>query len=219
MATNDIEKIVAAWSLSGASTLNPGTTFAELKRVSRKLEKRLPDDFVALYEHCDGGDVLHGNIHLYPLDGEDLSVLRASAFLRRHDWPIPPELIVFAGDGQGGSFGLWLPKDGNSRPFVIEVAEIFEGGSLSVTGTSLTGFLRGRSAYYSLLLKAPQAAMEALDLPVEFRQRLSSSNLKDNDYEALIRWANPDLPEHPICPYKSRLTADDIRRMASQANA
>jgi hypothetical protein len=214
METNDIEKIVASWSLSGTSTLNPGATSEELKYVRRRLEKNFPDDFIALYEQCDGGDLLHGNIQLYPLDGEDLSILRASAFLRRHDWPIPPELLVFAGDGQGGSFGLWLPKDGNSRPFVIEVGEIFEDGSLSVTGTSLTGFLRGRTAYYLLSLESPRAALEELGIPIEFRRRLNSS-----DYDALIRWANPDLPEFPISPYEARLTADDVRRLASYKNA
>ena len=219
MATSDIEKIVASWSLSGASTLNPGATSQELRRVCRRLEKNFPDDFIALYEQCDGGDVLHGNIQLFPLDGEDLSVLRASAFLRRHDWPIPPELIVFAGNGQGESFGLWLPKDGNSPQFVIEVGAIFKDGSLSVTGTSLTGFLRGRSAYYLLLLESPPAALDELCLPMEFRHGLNRSKLNDSGYEALIRWANPDLPKHPISPYESRLTADDIRRLASQMNA
>jgi len=215
MATNDIERIVASWNLSCASTLNPGATLAELKRVGRKLEKSLPDDFMALYEHCNGGEVLHGNIQLYPLDGEDLSVLHASAFLRRYDWPIPPELVVFAGDGQGGSFGLWLPKDGNSRPFVIEVGESVEDSSLSVTGTSLSGFLRGRTAYYLLSLESPSAAFEALGLPAELRERFQSSELEDGDYETLIRWANRDLPEFPVSPYEARLTADDVRRLAS----
>lgn len=212
MATDDIEKIVAAWKLSGKSTLNPGATSSELRHIGRRLEKQLPDDFVALYEHCDGGDLLNGNIQLYPHDGEDLSVLRGSAFLRRYDWPIPPELVVFAGNGTGGSFGLWLPKDGSGRPFVIEVGEIFEDGSLSVTGTCLAGFLRGRSAYYLLSLESPLAALEALGLPADFRR-------KDTDYEAIMRWANPDLPEFPVDPYESRLTADDVRRLASRKKA
>jgi hypothetical protein len=218
MATSDIERIVASWDLSGTSTLNPGATPEDLKRVRRRLERNFPNDFIALYEHCDGGEVLHGNIRLYPLDGEDLSVLRASAFLRRYDWPIPPEVIVFASNGQGESLGLWLPKDGSGRPFVIEVGEIFEDDSLSVTGTSLTGFLRGRSAYYLLALQAPPAALEALGLPVEFKRSCSSYDLNHSHYEALIRWANPDLPQHPVSPYESRLTAEDVRRLAGQKN-
>lgn len=186
MATNDIERIVASWSLSGTSTLNTGATSEELRRVSRRLDKSFPDDFISLYEQCDGGDVLGGNIQLYPLDSEDLSVLRASAFLRRHEWPVPPELIVFAGNGLGDSFGLWLPKDGNSPPFVVEVGQIFEDGSLSVTGTSLTGFLLGRSAYYLLLLESPPEALDELCLPMVFRRGLNRRWLNESGYEALI---------------------------------
>lgn len=98
-------------------------------------------------------------------------------------------------------------------PLVVEVGEIFEEGSLSVTGTSLSGFLRGRSAYYVLLLECPKAASEALDLPKRFRSK-RAEDLDDADYEALMRWANPGLPRQPVSSYEARLTADDVRRLA-----
>jgi hypothetical protein len=213
LGRKDIEAVVRCWELSGTSTLNAGATPEELKDAARTLGRDLPDELVALYSHCNGGDVLEGNIDLYPVDGEELSLVQGSDFLRRYKWPISQEVIVFAGDGQGGSFGLWLPRDQIGRPFVVEVGEIFEEGSLAITGTSLSGFLRGRSAYYAFLLESPDDASRSLGVPEQFTPK-RADELHDQYYEALMRWANPDLPEFPVSSYEARLTADDVRRFA-----
>lgn len=216
MGRKDIEAVVRCWELSGTSTLNAGATPEELKDAASTLGRDLPDELVALYSHCNGGDVLGGNIHLYPVDGDELSLVQGSDFLRRYKWPIPQEVIVFAGDGVGGSFGLWLPGDQIGRPFVVEVGEIFEEGSLAITGTSLSGFLRGRSAYYVFLLESPDDALRSLGVPEQFTRKRADEP-DDHDYEALMRWANPDLPEFPVSSYEARLTADDVRRFAKGA--
>lgn len=213
MGLNDIEAVVRCWELSGVSTLDAGATPQKLKNVVRKLGRQPPDELMTLYSYCNGGEILEGNIQLYPLDGTELSLLTAADFLRNHQWPIPQELILFAGDGQGGSFGLWLPETHIGRPLVVEVGEIFEGGALAVTGTSLSGFLRGRSAYYALLLDVPEVASTSLGVPKTLTRK-PAEELDDDDYEAFMRWANPGLPDFPVSSYEARLTADDVRRLA-----
>jgi hypothetical protein len=48
----------------------------------------------------------------YPLaspeeDDEALTLATASDLLRSWDWPVPDEMLIFGGNGQGDSFGLW----------------------------------------------------------------------------------------------------------------
>jgi len=65
-------------------------------------------------------------------------------------WHIPKEIRLFAGDGGGGMFGIWLAETGNpiyNYP-IIEVGELFEEGCMGVAGTNLISFLRGWSAYH-----------------------------------------------------------------------
>lgn len=216
MGREGIDSVVRCWELSGTSVLNAGATPEDLQRAAHALGRVLPDELVALYSRCNGGEVLEGNIQLYPIDGDELSLVQGSDFLRGYDWPIPQELIVFAGDGQGGSFGLWCPQDQVGRSFVVEVGEIFEGGSLAVVGTSLSGFLRGRSAYFALLLEAPDDATRALGVPEQFACK-RGDEVDEHDYDALVRWANPGLPQSAVDPYEARLTADDVRDLAKGA--
>jgi hypothetical protein len=213
MAKESIDNIVRCWEISGAAGQYEGATAQQLEDAQHRLGRRFPDEFTALYERCNGAEVLDGNLQLYPLDGQELSVLHASEFLRAADWPIPSELVVLAGDGQGAVFGLWLPENAGGRALVVEVGQIFEEGSLSVTGTSLSGFLRGRTAYYLLLLEAPAAAVERLGLPKGLRTK-EADGLDDSDYEAFLRWANPDLPDHAVSSYEARLTPGEVRRLA-----
>ena len=80
MANEHIDKVVGCWEASGVSTLNQGATQQQRQDAERLLGRSFPDEFVALYEHCTGGDVLEGNIQLDTLDGADLSVVQASDF-------------------------------------------------------------------------------------------------------------------------------------------
>lgn len=208
-----IGTIVKVWRESGDSTLEPGATPEQLREAERAIGRALPEEFAALYRRCNGAYVLEGNIQLYPLEGDKLSVVQASQFLRSSDWPIPPELVVFGGNGGSELFGLWLPHDGGGRPLVVEVGAIHEDGSFAVTGTSLGRFLLGRTSYYLLLNEGPKTLIGSLALPARFSER-DADDLDDEDYEALLRWADPDLPEPPVSSYDARLTADDLRRLA-----
>jgi len=209
-----IETIVRSWEMSGASDMEAGATREELAEVARALGREWPDEFVDLYMMCNGGGILGGNLELYPLDGSDISLARASRFLLDNGWPIPNELVVFAGDGTGNQFGLWLPAEEQSMTMVVEVGEIFEEGSFAVTGTSISGFLHGRSAYYLHLLECPESALDLLGAPPWFKER-PAEELTDEDYESILRWANPGLPEHSVSSYEARLTAAHLRALAT----
>nr|WP_290668306.1 SMI1/KNR4 family protein [Ardenticatena sp.] len=209
MGSVDIESIVRSWVLSGTSHLEPGATIEEIEQATRILGRQIPEDFVSLYSRCNGGYILGGNLNLYPLADDELSFVSASDVLRRYGGPIPPEVIVFADDGQGNLFGLWFPKEGIGRPLIVEIGEIFEEDCMAIIGTSFTAFLRGWSAYHMLLLEMPDEAPKTLDVPQRF-MRKRGTWLNDEDYETLMCWANPGLPDLPISPYEARLTANDV---------
>ena len=168
---------------------------------------------MSLYLHCNGASILGGNLQLYPLSKGELSLISASDFHRSCGWPIPPEVIVFGDDGQGDLFGVWLDREGIGRPLIVEIGEIFEEGCMAVTGTSLRGFLWGLSAFHALSFGGPDEALRSLGIPKGFMGKFGGS-LDDRDYEELMRWSNPDLPNLPLSPYKARLTAEDVRRLS-----
>ena len=146
MASPNIDAIVRSWRLSGECELGAGATQEQLRSAEQLIGRTFPSELFDLYSQCDGAHVLRGNLQLDPLDGRDSSVVRSSPWLRSVGWPVPDELIVFAGNGGGDSFGIWLPRVGHHAPLVIEVGAIFEEGSFAVVGTSLGAFLRGRTA-------------------------------------------------------------------------
>lgn len=69
---------------------------------------------------------------------------------------------------------------------------------------------------YLLLLECPKSAVDELGVPASSRAR-SADELDDSDYEALCRWADPELPHLPVSSYAARLTVDDVRRVANRA--
>jgi hypothetical protein len=216
MSVRDIDAILSSWTSSGACTLSLGATIAQLHEAESNLCRTFPEEFFELYRRCNGADVLDGNIQLYPLDGGDLSVAHSSEFLRASGWPIPEELVIFAGNGGGDSFGLWLPENWTRDTVVVEVGAILTGGSFAIVGTSLARFLRGRTAYYLLLLECAGVALDKLEVPPNLRKRQSDA-LDEENYDAFLRWASPELPDYALSPYEARLTAEDLRSYARKA--
>jgi hypothetical protein len=215
----DLDAIVRSWELSGSSELEPGASYDALQEAQRKLGRTFPLEFAALYRRFNGGGVVGGNIIFYPLDGEDPSVVQSSGRMRTYDWPIPDELLVFASDGSDDLFGLWLPKTGARINPVIEVGQNGDDGGFSIHATSFFGFLRGRTAYYLLLQddeiprRTLSRALDAIGVPSALRT--PGDDLGEEEYDALLRWANPGLPETPLSD--ACLTADDISRFVEQA--
>src|SRR5687767_237898 len=126
-----IEQVIAAWGL--AAELNhasPGGVSAdEIAAAERALGRTLPHDVRQLYAAYDGGGFIHSDIVVLPLlprKPDDLALTTASALIRSWGWPIPPELVVFGGNGGDESYGLWLPEWSAQNALVIEIAEAFD---------------------------------------------------------------------------------------------
>jgi hypothetical protein len=219
-----LEKVLRAWDLSASlHRPNPAASAEEIALAERQLDRRLPASFKQLYAAAGGGSFLHGNLVLEPPlpragADEDMALTTASALLREAEWPIPHGLVTFGGNGADDHFGVWLPGDREARPLIVQIGEIFEDASFAVIGDDLASFLAGWSAYYLLLLGDEADAGPALDeLGVPAQLRVQSSDLGDDDMDALLAWASPHLPDvHPDA-YERGLTADDVAKVARAA--
>jgi hypothetical protein len=197
-----------------------GASLDAIAKAERVLGRSLPRDLIELYMEHDGGDFVGGNIQLFPLHAvmEDESTLTtASVLLRLWQWPIPPELVMFASDGSDGCFGLWFSGPETPDPLVVELAESFSPDSLAVVGDTLAGFLAGRSAYYLVGYAmdgyATEPALDVLGVPDELRFT-TPSQLDDDAYFAMLRWANPGLPDPRPDPYRRGLTPAQVNEVA-----
>jgi hypothetical protein len=147
-----IDLILKAWEVSDNTFLSPGASDDAIAVLERVLHGSLPGDMRACYQRTDGADVLGGNIALYPIEGAKFSVCELSQFYRDCKWPVPEDLVIFAGDGCGDPFGIWAPSGGGSKPLIVQVGAIFfDRRCMAVVGTSFSRFLLGRTAYYLLL--------------------------------------------------------------------
>jgi hypothetical protein len=185
----------------------------ELDSVEQSIGRPLPGAFRELYQRHDGGSWLGSDLVLMPLQtGGELSVAQASAAHRAWDWPVPDELVLFGNDGCGDPVGLWLPATA-TRPIVAKIGAIFEPGCMGIVGEDLNAFLRAWTAYYLLLpdREAATAGLDALELP----DHLRSDDPDDETFAHIVEWASPTITGSMSDPYKARLTADDVRRIAA----
>src|SRR4051794_3642124 len=96
-----LERVIAAWQLAGdAGDRRPGAADADLDRAEQALGRALPAPVRELYRWTDGGSFIEGNLSLHPLlpeagDPDDLALSSASEALRRWEWPVPEDLVVF----------------------------------------------------------------------------------------------------------------------------
>ena len=147
-------------------------------------------------------------------------------------WHIPKEIRLFAGDGGGGGFGIWLPETDNpiyNHP-IIEVGELAgEEGCMGIAGTNLLSFLRGWSAYRMMM---QQAILEEVDKSKESEfldklqvpQWLRYEHFDESQYDAthawddphftqLRKWADPQLPDPSGRSYNQEYTIADLKRI------
>lgn len=174
----------------------------------------MPPAFRELYARHDGGSWLAGDLVLFPLVREhDLTVARASTTYRGWEWPVPEELVLIGTGGGGDPIGLWVPAATPGRPLVVGVGSVFEPGCLGILGEDLDSFLRAWTAYHLLLPDREEvtAALDALELP----RRLRADDPDDETFALVGEWASPTIPRSLRDPYQARLTADDVRRFAS----
>jgi hypothetical protein len=152
-----------------------------------------------------------------------------------YKWHIPKEIRLFAGDGGGGAFGIWLLACGNpiyNHP-IIEVGELAgEEGCMGIAGTNLLSFLRGWSAYRLMLeesnelrivelgedkdaptrLKRIQTALDMLQVP----QSLRGDNF-DDEIAPFRKWADPQLPDPYGTSYSQQYTIGDLKRLFGES--
>lgn len=205
-----MERVFRAWAASPAlHAPKPPARAEQIDSLEKSLSFVLPSAMRDLYRRSNGGQFLGGNVILHPLEGTDLSVARASAFLRAANWPIPAQLVILGSDGQGDPWGLWSPGAPGVQPAVVSVGQLFEPESLAVAGTSLERFLTVRTAYYSLVLGAPSAALDELGLPIELR----TANPDDRTWAEIQAWADPALAGISLDPYESPMAAHGIEAL------
>lgn len=214
------QRLQTAWKASASQhTFRPGVSTRAISDVESRLERRFPASLAALYQFSDEPCICGGDLTFAPLlsPNPDKGIDAHSNFLRKYEWPIPPELVIFANNGGEELFGLWLPRKPrhHGEPPVIELGEIFEPGCMSIVGTSLLPFLLGRTAYYlqlAITARDPKPqwadlAFNALSLPA----RLQWIEGSDKKFDEICRWADPDLPPEPLSSYEARLNATELR--------
>jgi hypothetical protein len=179
-------------------------------------DRELPEELREISAQLSDQELVGGNLRIYPLDSDDpeaLTVANAADKLRSWDWPVPEQLVVFGDDGQGDSFGVWLPADGGARPVVVQIGQVFEEACMAVVGDDLASFLRGWGAYYAALTEDEEVIEEVPEfrLPDELALKDDGS---DEEFHAIMRWANPNLPDPRPDPYERGLTAAEVDAIA-----
>ena len=148
-----IQMLFDAWKGSGAfASIEAPASEAEIQAAEEKIGATLPNLLREVYLLFNGGWAW--DLDFYPLnfppENSSFALANANEKHNEYGWYIPKEIRLFAGDGGGGTFGIWLPEIGNpifSHP-IIEVGELFEEGCMGVAGTHLLSFLRGWSAFH-----------------------------------------------------------------------
>ena len=209
----DIEPVLTAWELwadaagyESRQPFSPGATEQEIARVELKLGRSLPQELRALYRLTNGLSVLEGNINIAPLEGgqPNNQLVTMSAQLRKWEWPIPDELVLFGDNGGDDVFGAWIPRSSHPARTCLVVGTGEASGLLAIYGTTLARFLRASSAVH--LCDNPGGALNALGVPGDLRD----PQMPDEAVAAIFRWADPDLPHVPPDWSTQRLTTDQV---------
>ena len=185
-------------------------------------DRTIPNDLRVVCAEMAGRELLGGNLRIYPLESDDpdtLTVANASDRLRSWDWPVPDEMVVFGDNGQGDSFGLWVPRDGDARPVVVQIGAVFEEACLAVVAEDLECFLRAWGTYYGLLLGEP-SQVQAMIAELEVPEELSSldEDGSDEEFYAVLAWACPGLPDPKPDPYERGITAEQVNELRARSD-
>jgi hypothetical protein len=158
----------------------------------------------------------------FPPENSSFALANANEKHNEYGWHIPKEIRLFAGDGGGGTFGIWLPETGNpifSHP-IVEVGELFEEGCMGVAGTNLISFLHSWAAYHlgydernelaedGEKLSRIQTALDTLEVPHSLR-----GNNFDDETAPFRKWADPQLPDPYGTSYSQQYTIGDLKKL------
>ena len=229
-----IQTLFDAWKVSGAfASFEAPATEAEIQAAEEKIGATLPAPLREVYPLFNGGWAWE--LDFFPLNfphEHSLAVLaNANEQFIEYGWHIPKEIRLFAGDGGGGAFGIWLPACGNpiyNYP-IIEVGELAgEEGCMGVAGTNLLSFLHGWSAFRMMqyiILEAVDKSKELefldkLRVPRWLRYEHFDESQYDDDqavvdhhFSQIRKWADPLLPDPYGDSYSQRYTITDLERL------
>ena len=228
-----IQMLVEAWKVSEAHhSMNPPATETEIQAAETKIGTTLPPPLREVYPLFNGEWAL--GLDFFPLTPppEHYALINSNEKYIEYKWHIPKEIRLFAGDGGGGVFGIWLLTWGNSiynHP-IIEVGELpGEDGCMGIAGTNLVSFLRGWSAYrmmmQHIILKKVDKPKELeflgkLQVPQSLRyehfdesQYERTRNWEDVHFTQLRKWADPQLPDPSSDSYDQQYTISDLKRI------
>jgi hypothetical protein len=105
---------------------------------------------------------------------------------------VPDEMEIFGDNGQGDSFGLWLPRDGGVRPVVVHGA-VFEEACPAVVAEDLE-------------------CVAEFEIPEELRSLDEDGS--EEEFYSVLAWACPGLPDPKPDPYERGLTAEQVNEFA-----
>ena len=209
-----LRPVIDCWSIIGDIDRDTvGVSDTEIDKAEQLLSRKLTVELRALYQISNGLSLLAGNLEIVPLFGEseDFGLTNYSNLLRKWDWPVPDELIIFGGNGSSDVLGIWLPKDSLqiiAQP-VVMLGEVFEPRCMAIVGTSLCNFLRVWSAYYTY---DNADSLDALGVPPELR------NFEEDDalLAALYAWGDPAIPNCIPDPYTAGLISEEINEICAK---
>ena len=231
-----IQTLIDAWKSAGAyHNVQTPATEAQIQAAEAKIGTTLPKLLREVYPLFNGGWAWQ--LDFYPLfpPPEHYALTNSNELYIEYQWCIPQEIRLFAGDGGGGAFGIWLPACGNpiyNHP-VIEVGELAgEEGCMGVAGTNLISFLRGWSASQFVMeeddelwkvelgedkdapnrLKRIQTALDTLEVPQLLRAEHHHED-PDENFAQLRKWADPNLPDPYGDSYNQRYTIADLKKL------
>ena len=222
-----IQTLFDAWRIAEFATWAPGTpaTEEEIQEVEEKIGTPLPPllrDVYRLFNGWETGNLNFNSLNASQSFGEPYGLMNANEKLTELGWVIPNEIRLFAGDGCGDLFGIWLPTCRNP---IFDHPVIAVGGSsgdcLGIAGTNLLSFLLGWNSYYIVLkewnavegegeekLKKIQTALDMLQVPKSLRGKHF-----DQEMNSFVAWADPTLPNPDNCPYDQRYSVADLKQI------
>src|SRR5262245_35736055 len=176
-----LDHLIRSWHASEQlHRLRECASTEEIEVFEEEVGWRLPAEWRELYANTNGGSLFKDNLRIYPLFGDDMSLLEGSQSYRHEDWPVPGELWIAGSDGEGNPFGLWLPAATTEVCPVVETEPIFDSSHcLAIAGSSLSAFLLLRTVYFLLLYRdeaSPDAALAILNVPRELRSMQATNN-------------------------------------------
>ena len=216
-----IQMLFDAWPASGAfASVEAPATELEIQTAETKIGAMLPKLLREVYPLFNGGWAWE--LDFYPLnfppENSSFALANTNEKHIEYGWHIPREIRLFAGDGGGGAFGIWLPCCVNpiyNHP-IIEVGELpGEEGCMGIAGTHLLSFLRGWSTYRLMLKELDKSKEVAFLDRLQVPQSLRPEHFADSEekFAQLRKWADPQLPDPYGTSYSQQYTISDLKRI------